>query len=75
MVPETAVKYNGEPIIENTDFYDTALQLEAFAKYIRAGKAPEALIREGYNASIWTMLGEIAIETGEKLTLADKYRI
>ena len=74
-VPETAVKYNGEPIIENTDFYDTALQLEAFAKYIRAGKAPEALIREGYNASIWTMLGEIAIETGEKLTLDDKYRI
>jgi predicted dehydrogenase len=74
-VPETAVKYNGEPIIENTDFYDSALQLEGFAKYIRAGKAPEALTREGYNASIWTLLGEIAIETGEKLTLAEKYKI
>ena len=74
-VPETAVKYNGEPIIENTDFYDSALQLEGFAKYIRAGKAPEALTKEGYNASIWTLLGEIAIETGEKLTLAEKYRI
>ncbi|PWD98655.1 Gfo/Idh/MocA family protein [Marinilabilia rubra] len=74
-VPETAVKYNGEPIIENTDFYDSALQLEAFAKYIREGKAPEALTREGYNASIWTLLGEVAIETGEKLTLPEKYRI
>lgn len=74
-VPETAVKYNGEPIIEDTDFYDSALQLEGFAKYIRAGKAPEALTREGYNASIWTLLGEMAIETGEKLTLAEKHKI
>lgn len=74
-IPETAVKYNGEPIIENTDFYDSTLQLEGFAKFIRAGKAPESLTREGYNASIWTLLGEIAIETGERLTLADKYRI
>ncbi len=74
-VPETAVKYNGEPIIENTDFYDSALQLEGFIKYIREGKAPEKLIKEGYNASIWTLLGEKAIETGEKLTLSDKFKI
>jgi len=74
-VPETAVAYNGEPIVQNTDFYDSALQLEAFAKYIRAGKAPKKLLREGYNGSIWTMLAEKAIETGEKLTLPDKYLI
>jgi predicted dehydrogenase len=74
-MPETAASYNGEPIIEDTDFYDTGLQLEGFANYIRAGKAPEALTREGYNASIWTLLGETAIETGEKLTLPEKYRI
>ncbi|MCF8363922.1 MAG: Gfo/Idh/MocA family oxidoreductase [Prolixibacteraceae bacterium] len=74
-MPETAATYNGEPIIEDTDFYDSALQLEGFASYVRAGKAPEALTREGYNASIWTLLGEAAIETGEKLTLPEKYRI
>lgn len=74
-VPETAVKYNGEPIIENTDFYDTGLQLEGFISHVREGKAPEKLIREGYNASIWTLLGEKAIETGEKITLPEKYQI
>ncbi|MFW6267692.1 MAG: Gfo/Idh/MocA family protein [Marinilabiliaceae bacterium] len=74
-VPETAVTYQGEPIIKETDFYDSALQLEGFFKYIRKGKAPEKLIREGYNASIWTLLGEKAIESGEKLELPEKFRI
>lgn len=73
--PETAVKYRGEPIVRDTDFYDSALQLEGFVEYIRKGKAPAKLIREGYNASIWTLLGEEAIETGEKLELPEKYLI
>ena len=74
-IPETAVKYQGEPIVKNTDFYDSALQLEGFAKHIRAGQAPERLTREGYNATIWTLLGEKAIESGEKLELPEKFRI
>ncbi|MGM0377910.1 MAG: Gfo/Idh/MocA family protein [Bacteroidota bacterium] len=74
-VPETAVTYQGEPIVKDTDFYDSALQLEGFVNYIRKGKAPEKLIREGYNASIWTLLGEKAIESGEKLELPEKFRI
>ncbi|HKK62116.1 MAG TPA: Gfo/Idh/MocA family oxidoreductase, partial [Bacteroidales bacterium] len=74
-IPETAVTYNGEPIIENTDFHDSALQLEAFSKYIREGKAPDKLLREGYNTTIWTLLGELAIETGEKLRLPEKFLI
>ncbi|SFE05874.1 Gfo/Idh/MocA family protein [Thermophagus xiamenensis] len=74
-IPETAVKYQGEPIIEDTDFYDSALQLEGFAQYIRKGKAPEKMIIEGYNASIWTLLAEIAIDTGKKVALPEKYRI
>jgi len=74
-VPETAVTYQGEPIVQDTDFYDSALQLEGFAKYIREGKAPEKLTREGYKATIWTLLGEKAIENGEKLELPEKFRI
>ena len=74
-VPETAVTYQGEPIIKDTDFYDSALQLEGFVNHIRKGKAPERLTREGYNASIWTLLGEKAIESGEKLELPEKFRI
>jgi len=74
-VPETAVTYQGEPIVKDTDFYDSALQLEGFVNYIRQGEAPEKLVREGYNASIWTLLGEKAIESGEKLELPEKFRI
>ncbi|MGQ1891467.1 Gfo/Idh/MocA family protein [Thermophagus sp. OGC60D27] len=74
-IPETAVKYQGEPIVEETDFYDSALQLEGFIQYIRKGQAPEKLILEGYNASIWTLLGEIAIDTGEKVTLPEEYKV
>ncbi len=74
-VPETAVTYNGEPIVKNTYFYDSALQLEAFVNFIRKGRAPEQLLKEGYNASVWTLMGELAIESGKKMVLPQKYII
>jgi predicted dehydrogenase len=74
-IPETASKYNGEPIISDNEFSDTAMQLEAFIGFIRQGKAPEKITTEGYNASVWTILAEEAIEKGEKLTLPDQYKI
>jgi predicted dehydrogenase len=74
-VPETASKYKGELILNDTDFSDTGLQLEAFADFIREGAAPEKITTEGYNASIWTMLGEQAIEQGLKLTMPAQYVI
>lgn len=74
-VPETASKYNGEPIISSDEFSDTAMQLEAFIGFIRNGKAPEKITKEGYNASVWTILAEEAIDKGEKLTLPDQYKI
>ena len=74
-VPETASKYKGELIINDTDFSDTGLQLEAFASFIREGKAPEEITKQGYNASIWTLLGEEAIEKGTKLEMPEEYII
>jgi predicted dehydrogenase len=74
-IPETASKYKGTPILNDNDFADTGLQLEAFVKFIRQGFAPKQIIKEGYNASIWTLLGETAIETGEKLAMPSKYII
>lgn len=73
--PEIAARYNGKPIVDNTDFYDSGLQLEAFANFIRKGSAPDQLLIEGYNSTVWTLLGELAIEKGEKLVLPEKYRI
>ena len=74
-VPETAVQYKGNYISENYKMDEVKLQLEAFVKYIRKGKAPEMLPIEGYNSSIWTLLAEQAIKTGQKLTLPDKYKV
>lgn len=68
-VPETASKYDGEAIYENAGVDETLTQLQAFIDYVREGKAPEELTREGYNASIWAILGETAIDTGQKLSM------
>ncbi|MDA3927740.1 MAG: Gfo/Idh/MocA family oxidoreductase [Prolixibacteraceae bacterium] len=72
-VPETASKYKGEPIVKTNDLGDTTLELEAFLKFVRAGSAPEKITKEGYNASIWTILGEQAINTGEQLHMPSEF--
>jgi predicted dehydrogenase len=74
-VPETASKYKGEMIFNDANFSDTGLQLEAFTDFIRNGSAPEKITLEGYNASIWTILGEAAIDTGQKLTMPAEFII
>ncbi|MEW6653028.1 MAG: Gfo/Idh/MocA family oxidoreductase [Bacteroidota bacterium] len=74
-VPETAVKYKGVYIAGNYKMDETKLQLEAFTRYIRNGSAPEELTKEGYNASVWSLLAEKAAKTRERITLDEKYRI
>lgn len=74
-VPETAVKYSGEYITNNYKMDETKLQLEAFTRYIRKGKAPEELLRQGYYASVWALLAEKAAKTKERITFDEKYRI
>ncbi len=72
-IPETPVKYEGEYISDKYELNETLLQLEAFVNYIRKGKAPEQLTIEGYNASIWSILAEEAVDKGLKLTMPGKY--
>lgn len=74
-VPETAVKDKGEYITDNYKMDETKLQLEAFVRYIREGKAPEELPIQGYYSSIWSLLGEQAAKTRQIITLDDKYRV
>jgi len=74
-VPETASKYQGDPISDDTKFSDTGLQLEAFANFVRKGSAPEQITKEGYNASTWSILGETAIDTGQKLVMPAEFII
>ena len=74
-VPETAVEYDGEYISDEWEVDETKLQMEAFVRYIRNGNFPGELIREAYNASIWAIRAEQAIDSGEKLELPKKYQI
>jgi predicted dehydrogenase len=74
-IPETAVKYSGEQIYSDDSFSDTGLQLEAFADFIREGKAPSKMTKDAYYGSIWTLLAEQAIDTGQKITIPEKYII
>jgi len=74
-VPETAVKYKGDYITDNYKMDETKLQLEAFTRFIRKGEAPEQLLREGYYASVWSLLAEKAAKTRERVTIEEKYRI
>jgi predicted dehydrogenase len=74
-VPEPASTYRGEPIVHHTDFLDTRLELESFALFIRDGKIPEKMVQDPYYTSIWTLLGEQAIDTGQQLSMPSKYLI
>ena len=74
-VPETAVEYKGEKLMEEDFYEDTMFQLEAFATFVRQGEIPKRMIRESYYTSIWTLLGETAINEERKVVMPDKYQI
>ncbi|TLX74928.1 Gfo/Idh/MocA family oxidoreductase [Labilibacter sediminis] len=73
--PETALKYNGEPIYNSQKGDGTKEELLGFVDCIRQGKNIDWVTAEGYNTSIWSLLTEQAIDTGQKLTMPEKYII
>lgn len=66
-IPEVGVRDKGEFISGKYKMDEVQLQLEAFVKYVRAGRAPEELTIEGYRATVWSLLGEQAIIEGNKI--------
>ncbi|PKQ64250.1 hyaluronate lyase [Labilibaculum filiforme] len=73
--PETKLKYTGEPIFEGRKGDGTKEELVEFVQFVKKGKMPNWLLKEGYYASIWTLLTEQAIDTGTLVTMPEKYRI
>lgn len=73
--PETAVKYNGETIYNDQIGDGTLEELIGFIGFIQKKSYPIWMLKEGYNASIWTLLAEQAIETGTRVTCPEKYII
>ena len=74
-VPELASTYKGEPIIEDPDFLDTQLEMEGFARFIREGSIPRKMVLDPYYTSMWTLLGEQAIDTGLPVSMPAKYLV
>ena len=74
-IPNAPIRLGGDYISPNYAMNDTLLYIEGFINFIRKGSAPEKLTKEGYHASIWTLLAEEATKTGKEVTLPDKYRI
>lgn len=74
-IPDTPTRLGGNFISPEYQLDDTLLYLEGFINFIRKGEAPEKLTKEGYDASIWTLLAEEATKTGKEVICPDKYRV
>ncbi len=71
-VPETAVPYKGD-LIAKYDNNDTFLELVGFAKAVKAGKPYKNLLREGYHATIASLLGLQAMDTNQIVAWPAEY--
>lgn len=74
-VPETADQYKGERISPKDLYEDTKFELQAYAAFIRKGKAPDKMVKEAYYGSVWTLLAEKSIDTGQMVTLPEEFKI
>jgi len=73
--PEVAMTYKGESIVPENLTDGTWEQFTGFAKAIRENKPIPGLFEEGYYASVWTLLGQQAIDTGKVIQMPEKYNI
>ena len=73
--PEVAMTYKGESVVPGNSTDGTWEQFTGFAKAIREDKPIPGLFEEGYYSSIWTLLGQQAIDTGKVIKMAEKYDI
>lgn len=71
-LPETASNYKGE-LITPYDNNDTYLQLVGFTKAVKAGRPYPNLLREGYHATVASLLGLQAMDTNSVVTWPAEY--
>jgi len=74
-VPERAVEYKGAELMPEDFYEDSQMQFEAFASFIRQGAIPHRMVAEAYYTSLWTLLGESAMEEGRQIIMPDQYQI
>ena len=74
-LPETKRKYKGAAIIEKDDTDGSKEQLLAFASSVIDNRPINGLFEHGYHASVWSLLGQEAMDTGKTITLPDYMKL
>jgi len=74
-IPETALQYKGDYISADYSVNATRIQLEAFVDSVRRGKPTPGLFEQGYHASVWTLLGQQAMDTQQIVNLPESMKI
>jgi predicted dehydrogenase len=72
---ELGSDHPGWPIVDVNNTDGTPEQFTGFASAIRADKPIPGLFEEGYYGTMWTLLAEQAIETGQVLSMPEKYLV
>ena len=75
-IPELKVEGNGTIIAERAEGFDeSSVQLEAFIASVRNGTPSKGVFEQAYWASVWTLLGQQAIEEQRLITLPEEMKI
>jgi predicted dehydrogenase len=73
--PETARTYKGEPVVAESYTDGTLEQMIAFADSVRNGQQIPGLLEQVYYGSVWTLLGQEAIDTGKVVAMPSEFVI
>lgn len=75
-IPELKIEGNGNRIATREKGFDeSSVQLEAFIASVRSGKPIKGLFEEGYWSSVWTLLGQQAMDEKRIITLPNEMKI
>jgi predicted dehydrogenase len=75
-IPELKVDANGVSIAEREQGFDeSSVQMEAFIASVRSGIPTKGVFEQAYWASVWTLLGQQAMDEQQIITLPEEMKI
>lgn len=73
--PELASAYKGTPVVSNNNTDGTLEMLIAFANSVRTGKPVPGFLEQCYYGTVWSLLGQEAIDSGNVVRLPDEFKV
>ncbi len=75
-IPELKIEGDGQSIVQREKGFDESkVQLEAFIAAVRNGKPTKGVFEQGYWASVWTLLGQQAMDEKRIITLPNEMKL